>query len=160
MGDCVRAIQADSHERHHDVYVRQQSANLQHYDGFYALQGYHPRSTRDQRSLCKIRDRWDPCQVEGRQGCLRFNAAITVRVGRVEGEYNGTVTDYKIRLASLGIGAAAGGEGLLCFGIEKFPEDMRLVYIISRNNFVQPTIYSDIKIPQYPEDSLHHGFFL
>lgn len=92
MGDCVRAIQADSHERHHDVYVWQQSANIQHNDGFHALQGSYPRPALDQHGLCKVRDRWDPYQVEGRQGCLRFNATVTVRVGRVEGEYDGTVT--------------------------------------------------------------------
>ena len=100
MGDCVRTIQTDSHERHHDVYVWQQSANLQHHDGFHALQGSYPRPALDQHGLCKVRDRWDPYQVEGRQGCLRFNAVITARVGRVEGEYNGTVT---VRFPSFGL---------------------------------------------------------
>lgn len=42
VGDRHRPVQADPHERHYDVHVRQQSSDFQHYDGHDALQGSYP----------------------------------------------------------------------------------------------------------------------
>lgn len=57
MGSRPRTLQTDSHERNHDVHVRQQSTNLQHHDGIHALQGPHPGSNRYKRAILEIRDR-------------------------------------------------------------------------------------------------------
>jgi hypothetical protein len=48
----------------------------------------------------------------------------------------------------LGIGTAAVREGLLCFWIEKYPEGMRLVYIIILYNLQ----FIILRFPKHSED--------
>lgn len=54
MGSSPCAIQTSPHECGHDVHVRQQSSDLQHHDGFYALQGSLPRVVDDECAISQI----------------------------------------------------------------------------------------------------------
>ena len=59
MGARPGTRQSSSHERHHDVHVRQQSPNLQYHDGIHALQESHSRITADKYRLYEVRDGGD-----------------------------------------------------------------------------------------------------
>ena len=54
MGSRPRARQATTHERNHDVHVRQLAADLQHHDGVYAVQEPHPGAAADESGVCEV----------------------------------------------------------------------------------------------------------
>lgn len=57
MGSGSRAGESATHERHHDVHVRQLVADIQHYDGVHVVQNPPAGPAADEHGVCQVRDR-------------------------------------------------------------------------------------------------------
>ena len=117
MGTRPRACQSLAHERNHDVHVRQFAADIQHNDGLHVVQEPYHRHLHNERSFQALRIRGDEEAAVGCQGMLCVDELCGAGIGRLEGQWYGSTTDYEERLAGLGDGEAAVGEGHFCLQV-------------------------------------------
>lgn len=99
MGGRLGSLEADPHERNHDVHVWKQPANLQYHDGFHALQGSYTRLDSHQSRVCEIRNGFEPCEIVGMQGGICLDAARSTWIGYLEGQFYGVVAVSFVILA-------------------------------------------------------------
>lgn len=91
MGTRPRARQSSSHERHHDVHVRQLAPDIQHHDGVYAVQESNHWHTLHERGVPEVRVGWDEAAAVVGQGLLCAHELRCARFGGLEGEWDGSV---------------------------------------------------------------------
>jgi hypothetical protein len=90
MGAGPRARQTTTHERDHDVHVRQLAADLQYHDGLHVVQESHSRPYQYESGLHEVRDGGHQGQAVDDQGDLCDYAVGGAELGDMESQWDGT----------------------------------------------------------------------